>query len=87
VAAWRYRAYGVGLDSAGSASVGLKRFRWAGAQYDAETGFYFLRTRYYDPAVGRFVQEDKVGPAGGADRRPSMPLEKSHDFLQVGGEG
>jgi RHS repeat-associated protein len=65
VAAWRYRAYGVGLDSAGSASVGLKRFRWAGAQYDAETGFYFLRTRFYDPSVGRFVQEDKVGRAGG----------------------
>jgi RHS repeat-associated protein len=56
----------VGLDSAGSASVGLKRFRWAGAQYDAETGFYFLRTRFYDPSVGRFVQEDKVGRAGGA---------------------
>jgi hypothetical protein len=24
-----------------------------------------LRTRYYDPAVGRFVQEDKIGRAGG----------------------
>jgi RHS repeat-associated protein len=34
-------------------------------QYDAETGFYFLRTRYYDPTVGRFVQEDKIGRAGG----------------------
>jgi RHS repeat-associated protein len=67
VAAWRYRAYGVGLDSAGSASVGLKRFRRAGAQYDAETGCFFLRTRSYDPSVGRFVQEDKVGRAGGAN--------------------
>jgi len=65
VASWRYRAYGVVLDSAGSAPAGLTRFRWAGAQYDPETGFYFLRTRYYDPLVGRFVQEDKIGRAGG----------------------
>jgi RHS repeat-associated protein len=67
VASWRYRAYGVVLDSAGSAPAGLTRFRWAGAQWDAETGFYFLRTRYYDPPVGRFVQEDKLGRAGGAN--------------------
>jgi len=67
VAAWRYRAYGVGLDSAGSAGPGLRRSGWAGAQYDAETGFFFLRTRSYDPSVGRFVQEDKVGRAGGGE--------------------
>jgi RHS repeat-associated protein len=65
-AAWRYRGYGVVLDSAVAGSVaGLHRFGWAGAQYDAETGFYFLRTRYYDPTAGRFVQEDKIGRAGG----------------------
>jgi RHS repeat-associated protein len=67
VAAWRYRAYGTPLDSSGTAAAGLKRFRWAGAQYDAETGFYFLRSRYYDPTVGRFVQEDKLGRAGAAN--------------------
>jgi RHS repeat-associated protein len=65
-AAWRYRGYGVVLDSAVAGSTaGLHRFGWAGAQYDAETGFYFLRTRYSDPVVGRFVQEDKIGRAGG----------------------
>jgi hypothetical protein len=32
VAAWRYRAYGAGLDRAGTVAAGLKRFRWAGAQ-------------------------------------------------------
>jgi RHS repeat-associated protein len=67
-AAWRYRGYGVVLDSAVSGSVaGLHRFGWAGAQYDPETGLYFLRTRYYDPQVGRFVQEDKIGRAGGTN--------------------
>jgi len=66
-AAWRYRAYGAPLDSAGTWTEGLRRFRWAGAQYDAETGWYFLRSRHYDPIIGRFVQEDRVGRAGGTN--------------------
>ncbi len=27
-------------------------------QYDQETGQYYLRARYYNPVVGRFLQED-----------------------------
>jgi RHS repeat-associated protein len=26
--------------------------------YDGETGLYYLRARYYDPAIGRFLNED-----------------------------
>ncbi|MFF2911172.1 RHS repeat-associated core domain-containing protein [Paenibacillus sp. NPDC057934] len=26
--------------------------------YDEETGFYYLRARYYDPSIGRFLNED-----------------------------
>ncbi|WP_082651226.1 RHS repeat-associated core domain-containing protein [Paenibacillus etheri] len=26
--------------------------------YDAETGLYYLRARYYDPGMGRFLNED-----------------------------
>jgi RHS repeat-associated protein len=36
-------------------------------QYDEETGLYYLRARYYDPAIGRFIQEDPVGLAGGSN--------------------
>jgi RHS repeat-associated protein len=32
--------------------------RYAGEFYDAETGLYYLRARYYDPYVGRFISED-----------------------------
>lgn len=39
--------------------------RFAGREYDAETGLYFTRNRYYDPAVGRFISEDPVGIDGG----------------------
>jgi len=33
-------------------------FTYAGEMYDKESGFYYLRARYYDPGVGRFISED-----------------------------
>ena len=33
-------------------------FRYAGQYYDTESGTYYLRTRYYNPATGRFTQQD-----------------------------
>ena len=33
-------------------------FRYRGYMYDAESGFYYLNSRYYDPEVGRFVNAD-----------------------------
>ncbi|MBK9067356.1 MAG: hypothetical protein IPL76_10845 [Gemmatimonadetes bacterium] len=33
------------------------RYRWTGREWDAETGWYFHRARYYDPGQRRFVQE------------------------------
>ena len=34
-------------------------------EYDSETGLYFYRARYYDPAIGRFISEDPIGFSGG----------------------
>lgn len=34
------------------------RFRYTGQQYDSVTEQYYLRARYYSPALGRFLQED-----------------------------
>ena len=33
-------------------------FRYCGEYYDNETGFIYLRARYYDPTLGRFISED-----------------------------
>lgn len=33
-------------------------FRYCGEYFDKETGLYYLRARYYSPALGRFTQED-----------------------------
>lgn len=40
-------------------------FRFAGREWDAETGLYYVRARYYDPVVGRFISEDPSHLAGG----------------------
>ena len=33
-------------------------FRYCGEYYDAETGWIYLRNRYYNPETGRFINED-----------------------------
>ncbi|WP_027399036.1 RHS repeat-associated core domain-containing protein [Anaerovorax odorimutans] len=33
-------------------------FRYSGEYFDAETGTVYLRARYYDPVIGRFITED-----------------------------
>jgi RHS repeat-associated protein len=33
-------------------------YRYCGQYHDVESGYVYLRARYYDPAIGRFVSED-----------------------------
>src|SRR5262249_9998747 len=37
---------------------------WTGRELD-ETGLYYLRGRYYNPGIGRFLSEDPAGPGAG----------------------
>jgi RHS repeat-associated protein len=39
--------------------------KFAGRPQDSETGLYYMRARYYDPGLGRFVSEDPAGLAAG----------------------
>ena len=32
--------------------------RYRGYIYERDTGFYYLQSRYYDPAIGRFINAD-----------------------------
>jgi RHS repeat-associated protein len=41
------------------------RLRFPGHYYDAETGLHYNRFRYYDPLLGRYIQPDPGGIAGG----------------------
>ena len=38
----------------------MNPFRYRGYVYDEETGLYYLRSRYYNPVWGRFVNSDSL---------------------------
>lgn len=52
---YQYDAFGAELESVEQLS---DRIRYIGQQYDGLTGQYYLRARYYNPVLGRFMQED-----------------------------
>ncbi len=52
---YRYDAFGNLLERKETVP---NRILYTGQQYDQETGQYYLRARYYNPVVGRFLQED-----------------------------
>jgi RHS repeat-associated protein len=58
---YHYYAFGEELASTGSTESG---FRYTGEQWDANAGFYYLRARYMDPSVGRFVSVDPFAGDG-----------------------
>ena len=55
VATYTYDAFGVLRSATGSVT---NSFRFAGEQFDDETGLIYLRSRYYDPTLGRFMTRD-----------------------------
>ena len=59
VGKYNYNAFGeceIETDEGGIAEKNAIRYR--GYYYDEETGFYYLKTRYYDPEIGRFITID-----------------------------
>ena len=68
VVTYTYDAWGKILSVTGTAANTIGRynpFRYRGYYYDNETGFYYLNSRYYDPAVGRFLNADGYINANG----------------------
>ncbi|MBM3747567.1 MAG: hypothetical protein FJW34_17415, partial [Acidobacteria bacterium] len=51
---------------------------FAGREYDGESGLYFMRARYYDPVVGRFISPDPLDLAsvllGEQDQQAALAL-------------
>jgi RHS repeat-associated protein len=66
------------------------RYGFTGREFDAETGDYYYRARYYDAGVGRFIGEDPLGfGAGDANltryvfNSPTNYTDSSGEFVQV----
>ena len=67
IARYTYNAWGLLLsvtDANGTAITSsshianINPLRYRGYYWDAETGFYYLQSRYYDPNIGRFINAD-----------------------------
>ena len=57
---YEYDAWGNLLSQVGSEILNINPFRYRGYYYDAETGLYYLNSRYYDPEIGRFISPDSL---------------------------
>ena len=63
VATYEYDAWGNIVSSSGRLAE-INPLRYRGYYYDSETGFYYLQSRYYDPANRRFINADVYASTG-----------------------
>jgi RHS repeat-associated protein len=71
---YNYEAFGTLLNKTGATE---NNYLFTGEQYDPNAGFYYLRARWMNPDVGRFLTVD---PFGGVDRDPVT----LHKYLYAG---
>ena len=58
-----YNSFGQVLNStAGGVDT---RYKYMGREFDAETGLYYYRARYFDASVGKFIGQDPIGFSAG----------------------
>lgn len=63
VKSYKYSSFGK-IESETNPSLN-QPYTFTAREFDQETGLLYYRSRYYDPTIGRFTQEDKIGFAGG----------------------
>ncbi|NYZ69264.1 RHS domain-containing protein [Endozoicomonas sp. SM1973] len=59
----QYRAYGSVVRK--QVEHIQNNLRFQGQYFDEETGLHYNRHRYYDPGLGRFINQDPIGLDGG----------------------
>lgn len=64
---WDSDAFGATVPNENPSGLGMFEYnlRFPGQQYDAVAGLHYNYFRDYDPAVGRYVESDPIGLAGG----------------------
>ena len=58
VAEYSYNAWGEVLTTTGTLA-NVNPIRYRGYYYDAETGLYYVSSRYYDPEICRWINADE----------------------------
>jgi RHS repeat-associated protein len=61
----KYGPYGDKTVTSGSDNLNFLHF--TGREEDIDSGLYYFRARYYDPAIGRFISEDPKGFKAGVN--------------------
>lgn len=61
-AQWRYGPFGAIESSTGNIAQSMK---FMGREHDATTGLYYVRARWYDASLARFISSDPIGLEGG----------------------
>lgn len=59
-----YSASGATISQTASNVAAYNPFRYRGYRYDGDTRLYYLQSRYYDPAIGRFINADGYVSSG-----------------------
>jgi RHS repeat-associated protein len=76
---WRARVEPFGRAEIASGATLEFNLRFPGHYFDAELSLHYNRFRYYDPALGRYLQSDPWGIAGG----PNVYGYRLNPLLQV----
>lgn len=81
VGTYDYDEYGKLTDSTGTVD---NPYQYTGEYLDEETGFIYLRNRYYAPSIGRFISED---PAKDGDNWYVYCGNNPVNFVDISGLG
>ena len=94
VGSYTYDAWGKVLSVTGTIAE-INPIRYRSYYYDAETGLYYLQSRYYDPEIGRFISADDtqyLGASGTAlgynlfgycENNPVNAADESGTFFSI----
>ena len=64
VQTYTYDSFGNIVEQTGSL---INPYAYTSREYDAESGLYFYRARYYDATIGRFITADPIGFRSGVN--------------------
>jgi RHS repeat-associated protein len=70
-ATYSYDVFGAIRSQSGG---GSNQWLFTGEQRDSDSGLYYLRARYYDPAIGRFLGLDPLGIGNGYSYVSNNPV-------------
>ena len=79
VVTYEYDAWGKEISYTAPGTLGSKLYqynalKYRGYYFDAESGFYYVSSRYYDPEIGRFISADTIDILGSSSDLYDMNL-------------